>query len=210
MSRASGTTRKKTGPPYLESNIYVVGPLRQLWHKGTVSDRSRHRTDNPPPEIERTASLARALIRSARTILPNSVIVVEAGPDQGQWRRLTPGTPLRLGRGDDLTFRLTDQDLSRRHAEITWHVDDVWIADLGSKNGTRLDNQLITEPTRWPPDAVVRLGATTLRRVDAVPQTHDAGTRVAARRLPMWPLLLLVAMGLVVAGLWLLANGAPR
>ncbi|MEU2447904.1 FHA domain-containing protein [Streptomyces althioticus] len=47
---------------------------------------------------------------------------------------------------------LADLDqLSRRHAELTWHAGMLYVADLGSSNGTFVDGVRITRPVQlWP------------------------------------------------------------
>jgi pSer/pThr/pTyr-binding forkhead associated (FHA) protein len=36
--------------------------------------------------------------------------------------------------------------VSRRHAELYWADGKLWLADLGSRNGTLLDGRLLTGP----------------------------------------------------------------
>ncbi|MFI2641201.1 FHA domain-containing protein [Streptomyces sp. NPDC018610] len=47
---------------------------------------------------------------------------------------------------------LADLDqLSRRHAELTWHAGMLYVADIGSSNGTYVDGVRITRPVQlWP------------------------------------------------------------
>jgi serine/threonine protein kinase len=57
-----------------------------------------------------------------------------------------------------------EPSVSGRHARLSVHSDDeIYIEDLGSANGTRVDGQLVTEPTRVSFHSEVRLGAVPLR-----------------------------------------------
>lgn len=44
-----------------------------------------------------------------------------------------------IGRGPDAALSLTGDDVSRRHAQITWHADHAIVEDLGSRNGIAVD-----------------------------------------------------------------------
>jgi len=53
-------------------------------------------------------------------------------------------TDFRIGREESCELHLDDPLISRRHAEVS-HRDGLWwITDLGSRNGTLLDQQLVT------------------------------------------------------------------
>ncbi|MCP4571623.1 MAG: SpoIIE family protein phosphatase [bacterium] len=57
---------------------------------------------------------------------------------------LAEGT-LRVGRGADVDLRLVAAGVSRSHAEIVVSGDRVTVADLESRNGTRLNGSRVTE-----------------------------------------------------------------
>jgi pSer/pThr/pTyr-binding forkhead associated (FHA) protein len=71
-----------------------------------------------------------------------------------------PGSPtVRIGRGPGATLRLPDDSVSRAHAELR-HVDDGWLLrDLGSMNGTCVNNLRITTTVRVRPGDRVAFGA---------------------------------------------------
>jgi hypothetical protein len=50
----------------------------------------------------------------------------------------------RIGRDESCELHLDDPLISRRHAEVSHSEGVWWIADLGSRNGTLLDQQLVT------------------------------------------------------------------
>src|SRR4051812_20991260 len=83
------------------------------------------------------------------------------GPDKGRKYELPDHEPQLIGRSSE-ALPLTDNTVSRRHAELT--PDDPpgawWIRDLQSQNGTYVNGVRITERTRLKPGDQVRTGAT--------------------------------------------------
>ncbi len=64
-----------------------------------------------------------------------------------------------IGRGTDVDLRIDDPGVSRRHAEVRLHGDEVIIVDLGSTNGVVLDGRVVQDATLTD-GAAVRLGTT--------------------------------------------------
>ncbi|RYE80283.1 MAG: FHA domain-containing protein, partial [Myxococcales bacterium] len=65
--------------------------------------------------------------------------VVE-GPDRGRSFRIEIGSErVLLGQGPSCAVRLTDPSVSRRHASLEQRDGRVLLTDLGSKNGTRVE-----------------------------------------------------------------------
>jgi hypothetical protein len=64
-----------------------------------------------------------------------------------------------LGRGTDVDLRIDDPGVSRRHAEVRLHGDEVIIVDLGSTNGVVLDGRVV-EDAVLTDGASFRLGTT--------------------------------------------------
>ena len=59
-----------------------------------------------------------------------------------------------------MTVRLDDPDVSRRHVAVQVGGGAITVADLGSTNGSRLDEAVLDgEPRNWPTGAILRLGA---------------------------------------------------
>ena len=65
-----------------------------------------------------------------------------SGTHAGQVCALT-GPVTLLGRGEEADVRLTDLGVSRRHAEIRVEEPHVYLADLGSSNGTTVNGRPI-------------------------------------------------------------------
>lgn len=58
---------------------------------------------------------------------------------------------------------LDDTTVSRRHAAITRNTDKCELADLGSTNGTFVNNQRIAQPTRLGDGDLLRFGNTQMK-----------------------------------------------
>src|SRR3954467_12785270 len=113
---------------------------------------------------------------------------VTGGPDAGRTVPLAQGSHL-VGRGSEATVALDDPDVSRRHVEVQVGGGTVAVADLGSTNGSHLDDEpLTTEARPWPAGAILRVGATALTITgpsgSAVAVEGVTGGRLQLRPLP--------------------------
>jgi hypothetical protein len=86
---------------------------------------------------------------------PRLVVDQAAGHEPGVAYDLRSGAT--LGRGD-VEIRLEDPFASSRHARITCEGHVVVIEDLGSTNGTYLNNQPLTGPQPLHEGDVIRIG----------------------------------------------------
>lgn len=126
-------------------------------------------TTTRPSTPQRTESLARELIRNIMGgVAPR--LVVEVGPAIGSSRTLAPpDSRLTVGRGDEADWVILDEELSRVHAALVRTWDGVRVVDLGSKNGTRVDDELVAPGAEGPllrDGARVLLGDVLLRYRD--------------------------------------------
>jgi pSer/pThr/pTyr-binding forkhead associated (FHA) protein len=88
-------------------------------------------------------------------------LVVTAGPLAGT--KITLGDqPILIGRADDSTLVLTDDFASSRHARLTNRGGQWYVEDLGSTNGTYLDQQRVQGPLLVTPGTPIRIGQTAL------------------------------------------------
>jgi hypothetical protein len=88
-------------------------------------------------------------------------LVVTAGPLSGT--RITLGEQaILIGRADDSTLVLTDDFASSRHARLTNRSGQWYVEDLGSTNGTYLDQQRVQGPLLVGSGQPIRIGQTVL------------------------------------------------
>ena len=71
-------------------------------------------------------------------------------------------TEITLGRDPVCDIPVFDETVSARHARLTHHHGQWWVEDLGSTNGTRLNQEMLTQPTVLTSGDEVCLGQTTL------------------------------------------------
>ena len=102
--------------------------------KAGVSDRPSPMTGAPPPVVARLEVDGRTVPLSRRTTV--------------------------MGRGDDVDLRIDDPGVSRRHAQIVLG-DPSRVVDLGSTNGTWLDDRQITDAELFDGSRVT-VGGTTV------------------------------------------------
>lgn len=74
----------------------------------------------------------------------NAVLVVKKGPILGQRLPIKEGETL-IGRDPKADIFLNDITVSRRHAKIILKDSNATVKDLGSLNGTYLNNERFTE-----------------------------------------------------------------
>ena len=89
---------------------------------------------------------------------------------------LPPGSSV-LGRGANVDVSFDESDVSRRHARIVVSDTHATLEDLGSKNGTFVAGERISQPIRLAPGARFHLGpiAVRLRRVTNDGETTTSG-----------------------------------
>lgn len=91
------------------------------------------------------------------------VITVVEGPDAGLVVSLDATGPTRalLGQSPVCTIRLTDREVSRRHAALTVQDTKLVVLDLGSTNGTTVNGVLVKEAALQGGEAI-RIGSSVL------------------------------------------------
>ena len=73
-------------------------------------------------------------------------------------------TPVTIGRSQENEIELSgDEFASARHARVEPRPDGVWIEDVGSTNGTFVNDIKLRGPRKLAPGDVVRVGETDLR-----------------------------------------------
>jgi len=115
--------------------------------------------DATPTPPQRTESLARELMRNMLGTAAAPTLEIEGGKLAGAKRPLAPPeSTFVIGRGDEANWIIADHDLSRAHVEIRRSWDGVFIADLDSKNGTKVNGTRIRGDTLLRDGARIELG----------------------------------------------------
>jgi hypothetical protein len=68
-------------------------------------------------------------------------------------------TMISIGRASEMTLILKDEGVSQKHAEVRLRGDNFYVKDLGSKNGTFVNDQKVAEK-RLAPGDVISVGDT--------------------------------------------------
>src|SRR3954447_11397221 len=85
-------------------------------------------------------------------------LVVERAPGHVPGMEYEVGDGAVLGRGDQAEIRLEDPFASSRHARLTRQGAVIVVEDLGSTNGTYLNEELLSGPQPLHPGDRVRIG----------------------------------------------------
>jgi len=139
------------------------------------------------------------------------VVVVTGGPDSGQQIYVDASQPAALvGQSPACELKLTDREVSRRHASLEVAGARVRVRDLGSTNGTFVEGVAVVDAFVCPGDTI-RVGSTALkleRRATEPPRPPPAsafgrflGASAAVRRLyPIAERLARSSIPLVIEG----------
>lgn len=169
MTRADGVV-PSFGDEVFEGN--AVLDLGRIRLQITAVDCDLTLKDNEAPDRAGVRILRQAC--SARSPLFPAVVVQGAHP-------LVMSFPLEqsiyIGRSKQCALRLDSADISARHARMGFENGDFWVEDLGSTNGTFVDNQQISGRVSVKPGVAIVLG----REISILGVTsEDQITRVAA------------------------------
>jgi hypothetical protein len=110
---------------------------------------------NAPPQIEHTSVFVVPTIESSRAVLR------EIRPDGRSRSIVVDGRPLTIGRAPDNGLVLADSRASRHHARLYGRRGALVLADLGSTNGSWVNDRRIDEMALGEGDQV-RIGDTIL------------------------------------------------
>jgi DNA-binding NtrC family response regulator len=91
---------------------------------------------------------------------------------------LPDGVEVTVGRSRASTIFVDDERVSRQHARVQRRGADVFAADLGSRNGTRVGGVALSGERRMQAGEVLEVGP--MRAVLALAAAGGAGTRAAA------------------------------
>lgn len=91
--------------------------------------------------------------------IENWILKIIDGPDQGR-QFLVTSAEMKLGRKIDNHIYLTDPKVSRYHATLKHNEGRLFIKDLESTNGVRVNHQLIRDEKEIVPGDQIKIGET--------------------------------------------------
>jgi FHA domain len=167
----------------------------------------------------RDTALAGGFATASLALSGNSEVFLyaERGPGAGQLLPIAPGT-LVLGRSSSADLRLPHASISRRHARLQRRGERFFLEDLGSQNGTYLDEERLSTEREVLLGQRIHIGPAVLRlrrpgtaegAAEDVDANQDAWPSPVTTRRRMWRVALVAgATGFLLAAL--LALGLVR
>lgn len=137
----------------------AVSVLRQDIFGTVVTPRGKGRQRRD----EHRKESRRRLKKTQEAPVPTRLLVT-GGPLVGTSMKLG-SSDIFIGRSPASTLVLNDEYASGRHAHLYRSGDEWWIEDLGSTNGTFVDDERLVEPRKLSLGVNVRIGQTTLELV---------------------------------------------
>jgi pSer/pThr/pTyr-binding forkhead associated (FHA) protein len=102
----------------------------------------------------------RGISLAARRIPPVNLTIQHEGGETS--RRVFQQPEVLLGRGPACDLPLDDDAVSARQARLAYHHGQWWVEDLGSTNGTRLNQATLAAPTVLTSGDQIECGRTAL------------------------------------------------
>lgn len=90
------------------------------------------------------------------------MLKITTGKEKGRTLELTADTPLTIGRSESSALCIPDKKISRRHAEIVSDGENIFITDLSSRTGTRVNGRPIQQRTPLCIGDTIQIGETDL------------------------------------------------
>jgi pilus assembly protein CpaF len=127
--------------------------------------------------------------------MPDTLRITDKRNDES-WEQAFDGEALRVGKASSNDIRLDRVGVSRRHCRIERRNEEVFVTDLGSRNGTFLDGTRLEpdDPTLFAPGQVLQVAEFLLRLEEEEtpapppqriprPEAEPGGERVTPARL---------------------------
>jgi len=113
--------------------------------------------------------------REPRAPKANGCLIVIYGPEMG--RRVQVGTePVIIGRGAQCEIQVDQESVSRNHCRIRFNGTEFLVRDLGSTNGTYVNDDIVDEEGRLRHGDQLKVGRTILKFIigdDVEVQYHE-------------------------------------
>ncbi len=90
------------------------------------------------------------------------MLKITTGTEKGRTLELTENAPLSIGRSESSALCIPDKKISRRHAEIVSDGENIFITDLSSRTGTRVNGRPIQQRTPLCIGDTIQIGETDL------------------------------------------------
>jgi hypothetical protein len=88
-----------------------------------------------------------------------AILIVRDKTTNESWERLMSGDSLVIGREASCDLSLKDRQVSRRHATIYRQVNRYFLRDLGSRNGTFVNDNLVIAPRQLQDGDLIRIAS---------------------------------------------------
>jgi pSer/pThr/pTyr-binding forkhead associated (FHA) protein len=124
-------------------------------HAAVVGLRGGATREPAPAQRGRSAATRKAGAKAPRTL----AVIDERG---GKVKSMALDGTLQIGRADACQIKLPDTYVSSFHARIYRHDGGWYVEDLGSTNGTYLNQKRVTSPAELRAGDRVKIGKTTL------------------------------------------------
>ncbi len=124
------------------------------------------------------------IIGSAQETSQGAFVAVYQGDRVREMYKLTRGSEIAVGRDESCQIMLADDVCSRRHGAFVWKDSAWWIHDLGSRNGTLVNGQRISQPWALQEGDLIRVGKTKLRFTRELADVCESETQEPGRPPP--------------------------
>jgi pSer/pThr/pTyr-binding forkhead associated (FHA) protein len=127
------------------TTMLTVDQLRDMTQNfdALLDDVPAPAADMPETAVMHKNELLENIYNKRINFRPHASLEIIFGPDKGKKYLLTPGEH-RLGRGTNCNVHLTDPMVSGLHGTIEVTAEQIVYTDEGSRNGTVLNNKLVT------------------------------------------------------------------
>ncbi len=100
-------------------------------------------------------------------------LVIQNGKWQGRRLSLPVDKPITVGRDESCQLALQSTLVSRAHAELKHVAEGIWVTDLGSQNGTFVNDVILGGPLLMTTGDQLRIGAVIFAVQVASEKSHD-------------------------------------
>ena len=112
--------------------------------------------------VDRTASRSTGRSKEAPAQAPPPTTLVVYPPDGARPRTFRMATSMTVGRAPECEVKLEDTYASQQHARVFGKESSWYVEDLGSTNGTFVNDQKLASPAQVQSGDRIRIGTTVL------------------------------------------------